>query len=68
MNRIKQIQKAWKQNDKIRKVPYWKTDWMNTNPSSQCYESCMEEYEENQEYIANWKRQFNLKNPAVYRY
>ena len=68
MNRIKQIQKAWKQNEKIRKVPYWKTDWMNRNASSQGYESCMKEYEENQEYIANWKRMCNFKNPAVYRY
>ena len=68
--RLKQKKTAWSQNSKIRKVPYWKSDWMDKNPSSQGYNACMREYEENQEYIAIWKQNYGLalKNPAVYRY
>lgn len=68
MNRIKQIQKAWKQNDKIRQVPYWRTEWMGKNPSAQNYESCMEERDSYVEEMADWNMRINQMDRGHYCY
>ena len=67
MNRLKQIQKAWKQNDKIRQVPDWRT-WMNHNPSAQNYESCVEERDSYVEEMADWNMRINQRDRGHYCY
>ena len=67
-NRIKQIQKAWEQNDKIRKVPYWRTERKKKNPSAQNYESCMEERDSYVEEMADWNMRINQRDRGHYCY
>ncbi len=67
MNRLRQKIKAWKQNSKIRQVPYWR-EWMSKNPSAQNYESCMEERDSYVEEMADWNMRINQMDRRYYWY
>ena len=65
MNRVKQKIKAWKQNSKIRQVPYWRTEWMEKDPSAQHYESCTEERDSIVEEMADWNFRINQRDRGL---